>query len=140
MNYEQTAKDIEATMGILPSFMKQGVPEDVLTQMWPIMKKYILGQSSIPPKYREMIALASAATMKCPYCEAFHRGAAKMYGATEEELKEVGILVGQTTFWSSVLHAQNYDISAFMKELQAIGEHLTKKTPSTTVATSSITQ
>ena len=54
-----------------------------------------------------------------------------MYGATEEELKEVGTLVGQTTFWSSVLHAQNYDINTFMKEFQAIGEHLAKQAAAT---------
>jgi len=116
--------------------MKEGLPQDVLVQMWPIMKKYVLGQSTIPPKYREMIALASAATMKCPYCEAFHRGAARMYGATEEELKEVGTLVGQTTFWSSVLHTQNYDIDTFLKEFQAIGEHLTKQASATVTAPS----
>jgi len=56
MSYTQTTKDIEATIGSLPGFMKEGLPQDVLVQMWPIMKKYVLGQSTIPPKYREMIA------------------------------------------------------------------------------------
>ena len=137
MTYEETTKDIEATIGTLPGFMKEGVPQEVLVQMWPLMKKYVLGQSTIPPKYREMIALASAATMKCPYCETFHRGAAKMYGATDEELKEVGTIVGQTTFWSSILHTQNYDINTFMKEFQAIGEYLSKQNAAT-IATPSI--
>ena len=136
MSYEQTTKDIEATIGALPGFMKEGLPQDALVQMWPIMKKYVLGQSTIPPKFREMIALASAAAMKCPYCQAFHRGAARMYGATEEELQEVGTLVGQTAFWSSVLHARNYDVNTFLKEFQAIGEHLAKHTSATTTTAS----
>jgi hypothetical protein len=59
-----------------------------------------------------------------------------MYGATEDELKEVGTIVGHTSFWSSVLHAQNYDINTFMKEFQAIGEHLTKQTSATITADS----
>lgn len=126
MSYESTSKDVQNTFGFVPGFMK-GVPQDVLVQMWPMMKKYILGQSAIPPKYREMISLASAATMKCPYCEMFHREVAKMYGATEEELAEVGTLVGQTAFWSANLHAQHYDMTSFVKEFQAIGEHMTKK-------------
>ncbi|HXG07942.1 MAG TPA: carboxymuconolactone decarboxylase family protein [Nitrososphaera sp.] len=88
---------------------------------------HIFGQSAIPPKYREMIGLAVAATLKCPYCETFHRGAAKMYGATEEELEEVGVITGQTAFWSSILHAQNYDIITFTKEFQAMGEKLSKQ-------------
>lgn len=74
-----------------------------------------------------MIGLAVAATLKCPYCEAFHRGAAKMNGATDEELAEVGAITGQTAFWSSILHAQNYDLNVFMKEFQAMGEHLSKQ-------------
>jgi hypothetical protein len=40
----------------------------------------------------------------------FHKGAAQMHGATDEELAEVTAIVGQTTFWSNVLHAQHYDI------------------------------
>jgi AhpD family alkylhydroperoxidase len=126
MSYEQTRSEMEKTFGSMPGFF-QAVPKDVMTQMWPIMKKYIFGQSSIPPKYREMIGLAVAAALKCPYCETFHRGAAQMNGATEEELAEVGVLVGQTSFWSSILHTQNYDMNTFMKEFQAMGEYAAKQ-------------
>ena len=126
MSYDQTRREMEQTFGSFPGFF-QGVPNDVMVQMWPVMKKYIFGQSVIPPKYREMIGLAVGATLKCPYCEAFHRGAAKMHGATDEELVEVGALVGQTAFWSAIMHAQHYDMNTFMKEFQAMGEHLTKR-------------
>lgn len=131
MSNDQTRSEMEQMFGSFPGFFT-GVPQDVMAQMWPIMKKYIFGQSEIPPKYREMIGLAVAATLKCPYCETFHRGAAMMYGATEEELKEVGTITGQTAFWSSVLHAQNYDINTFTKEFNAIGERLSKKQESMT--------
>jgi AhpD family alkylhydroperoxidase len=126
MSYQETVSDIEKSLGSFPGFFK-GVPQDVLTQMWPIFKKYSLGESKIPPKYREMIGLAVAATIKCPYCETFHRGAAQMNGATDEELTEAAAIAGQTTFWSNVLHAQHYDINTFTKEFQAMGEYLSKK-------------
>jgi AhpD family alkylhydroperoxidase len=126
MSYQETVSDMEEAFGIFPGFFK-GVPQDVLVQMWPIMKRYILGESKIPPKYREMIGLAVAATLKCPYCEIFHKGAAQMHGATDEELAEVAAIAGQTTFWSNVLHAQHYDINTFTKEFQAMGEQLSKK-------------
>lgn len=125
-NYQETVKDIEKELGSVPGFFK-GVPQDVLTQMWPVFKSYSLGESKIPPKYREMIGLAVAATLKCPYCEIFHRGAAQMNGATDEELAEVAALAGETVFWSNVLHSMHYDINTFSKEFQAIGEHLAKK-------------
>jgi AhpD family alkylhydroperoxidase len=126
MSYQQTVSEMEKTFGSFPGFFK-GIPQDVLVQMWPVMKRYILGESKIPPKYREMIGLAVAATLKCPYCEMFHRGTAQMNGATEEELAEVGAVAGQTAFWSTVLHAAHYDINTFMKEFQAMGEYLSKQ-------------
>jgi AhpD family alkylhydroperoxidase len=78
MSYQETVKEMEEAFGIFPGFFK-AVPQDVLMQMWPIMKRYMLGESRIPPKYREMIGLAVAATLKCPYCEIFHKGAAQMH-------------------------------------------------------------
>jgi len=126
MSYQETVSEIEKEFGIVPGFLK-GVPQDVLVQMWPVMKRYMINESKIPPKYREMIGLAVAATLKCPYCEIFHRGAAQMNGATEEELAEAAAIAGQTAFWSHVLHAQHYDINTFMKEFQAIGEHISRK-------------
>jgi AhpD family alkylhydroperoxidase len=134
MSYQQTVSDMEKAFGSFPGFFK-GVPQDVLVQMWPFMKRYILGESKIPPKYREMIGLAVAATLKCPYCEMFHRGAAQMNGATEEELAEVAALAGQTAFWSTVLHTQHYDISTFTKEFQAMGEYMSKQQQQKTATT-----
>lgn len=126
MSYQQTVTEMQQTFGSFPGFFK-AVPQDVMTHMWPVMKRYMFGESKIPAKYREMIGLAVAATLKCPYCEVFHRGAAQMNGATEEELAEVAVLAGQTAFWSTVMHTQHYDMNTFMKEFQAMGEHVSKK-------------
>src|SRR6476619_1069645 len=126
MSYQQTIKDIEDTFGIVPEFVKN-MPQDVVGQMWPLLKQYGLGESIIPKKYREMMALAAAAAMKCHYCQTFHRESAKMYGASEEELNELAAIVAQTSFWSAVLHTQNYDMNKFGQELQAIGTHMSGK-------------
>lgn len=126
MSYQQTVSEMQQTFGSFPGFFKS-VPQDVLTNMWPVMKRYMFGESKIPAKYREMIGLAVAATLKCPYCEVFHRGAAQASGATEEELAEVAVLAGQTAFWSTILHTQHYDMNTFMKEFQAMGEYISKK-------------
>jgi AhpD family alkylhydroperoxidase len=105
MNYEETVKEIEQTFGILPEFFKN-TPKDILPQMWPLFKKYQIGESAIPQKYREMMMLAAAAATKCPYCQTYHKEIAKMYGATVEELNELAVIIGQTSFWSNVLHTQ----------------------------------
>lgn len=43
---------------------------------------------SVPPKYRELIALAVALTTQCQYCIASHTSTLKNLGATEEEIAE----------------------------------------------------
>jgi AhpD family alkylhydroperoxidase len=123
--YEDTLKDIETTLGIVPGFMK-ALPADVLERDWPLMKKYVLGESKIPGKYREMIALAVAANLKCPYCELFHTGASKIHGASDDELQEVYFLASLTTRWSAMIHAQHYNYDKFAEEFAQIGEHLSK--------------
>ena len=125
MDYQQTRDDIEKTLGSVPGFF-DGVPQDMLVQMWPLMKMYAPGKSVIPAKYRELISLAAATALKCSPCETYHDAAAKTSGATEQELVEVRAIVGQVTFWSSMMHTINYDMGAFLKEFQAMAGRFTK--------------
>ncbi len=124
--YEDTLKDIRETLGIVPGFMS-ALPRDALVNEWPNFKKYQIEESVIPSKYRELIGLAVAANTKCPYCQFFHTGAAKMNGATEEEMAELVMLASMTSRWSSIIHAQHYDYNTFVKETETIGAHLQRK-------------
>lgn len=124
--YEDTLKEIKKTMGSVPGFMK-ALPEEALVHEWPIWKKYTLEESGIPEKYRELMGLAVAANIKCPYCLFFHNAMAKMAGATDEELAETAMIAGLTARWSTMLHAQIYDMDTFMQEGQKIGGFLSKK-------------
>ena len=123
--YEDALKDIEKSFGFVPGFMK-GLPPDVLIHDWPLMKKYTLGESKVPAKYRELMGLAVAANIKCPYCQLFHKSVAQMMGATPEEFAEVAFLASYTSRWSAMIHAQHYDYDTFAKETKQIGEYLSK--------------
>jgi AhpD family alkylhydroperoxidase len=125
MSYDETIEDIEKTFGTVPGFMKE-TPEDILPHMWPLFKKYQIGESVIPQKYREMMMLAAAAAAKCPYCQTYHKEVSKMLGASNEELNELAAVVAMTAFWSNVLHTQNYDYNTFVSELKQMGEYMTK--------------
>ena len=46
-----------------------------------------------------------------------------MWGATDDELKELAAVVALTFFWSNVLHTQNYEYDTFVKELKQMGEY-----------------
>ena len=117
---------MEKTLGSIPGFFS-AVPPDMLVQMWPAIKAYFLGQTRIPAKYRELISLAAAKALKCGPCETFHDASARMNGATGDELAEVGVILGQVTFWSTIMGTINYDMSAFMREFQAMAERFAKQ-------------
>ena len=124
--YEDTLKDIKKAFGFVPGFMT-GIPKDVLVQDWPLMKKYQLGESKIPQKYREFIGLAVAANIKCPYCSLMHTAMATGYGASGDEISEVAFLASFTARWSAMLHALQYNYDTFMKEVHQVGENAKKK-------------
>jgi AhpD family alkylhydroperoxidase len=125
--YEDTLKDIKENLGIVPGYM-EALPEDVLIHDWALYKKYYIEESEIPAKYKEMIGLAIAANIKCPYCQYDHLNAVKFEGATDKELAEVFYMASFTSRWSAMLHAQNYDMETFIKESKMISEHLEKIT------------
>ena len=50
------------------------------------------GDGAIPPKYRELIALAVALTTQCAYCIDVHTGRALEAGATRGELAETAFI------------------------------------------------
>ena len=119
---ESTRADIEETLGFVPGFWELN-DEDIVNE-WPNFKRYEFGETAIPPKYKELIGLAIAANIKCPYCQLFHREAAKMHGATEEELNETAFLASWTARYSAMIHGQNYDYETFADEFGRIAEHL----------------
>jgi AhpD family alkylhydroperoxidase len=125
--YENTLQDITKTLGIVPGFMK-AIPKDVLIQDWPLMKKYMAGESEIPAKYREFIGLAISANIKCPYCALMHTAMATLNGATDKEMAEVVFLASFTSRWSAMLHALQYNYDTFAKEVHQIGDYAKKAT------------
>jgi AhpD family alkylhydroperoxidase len=119
---EATRKDIEETLGFVPGFWE--LNDEDLVNEWPNFKRYGFEETAIPAKYRELIGLAIAANIKCPYCQHFHKEAAKMHGATEEELRETAFLSSWTARYSAIVHGMDYDYDTFEEEFGRIAEHL----------------
>ena len=121
--YSDTVEEMERTFGRVPAPLNS-IGEEDATNEWPMFEKYTVGESEIPAKYRELIGLAVAANIKCPYCAHFHREAARLHGATDEELEETYVLASFTSRYSAMLHAIQYDLEQFEDEVAEIGEHL----------------
>ena len=115
--------DLTETFGMVPPPL-DSIPEEDAANEGPTFMKYTVGESEIPAKYRELIGLAVAANIKCPYCTHFHGHAAQLHGATEAELRETYSLASFTARYSAMLHAMEYDVEEFEEKVEQIGEHL----------------
>src|SRR3954463_9104344 len=122
-NRADADRDIEATLGLVPEFMKR-VPDYLIPSEWASFKSLQLSdQTAIPNKYKEMIGLAVSGATRCRYCAYFHTEAARMFGATEEEIVETAMIAKNTMGWSTYLNTLQFDYDEFVAEFDQVVEH-----------------
>ena len=122
MKRAEALKEIEGMFGFAPDWIK-AVPESAAGDIWGLLKDVQLQKTAIPNKYKELIGLAVAATIKCRYCIFFHTEAAKANGATDDEIKEALLMGGATNLFSTWINGSEYDFDKFKREtLKMLGK------------------
>ena len=117
-------RDIEETLGLVPEFFKR-VPDYLLPTEWASFKNLQLSdQTAIPNKYKELIGLAVSGATRCRYCCYFHTEAAKLFGATDDEVTEAALIAKNTMGWSTYLNAMQFDYDKFVAEFDQIATHV----------------
>lgn len=122
-SYNETVTEIEDTFGIMPGYL-EALPEQDLVNEWPNLKRFMFGAGEIDPKQRELVGLAVAGAIGCEFCRHFHKGAAQLHGATDEELAELSFIASYTPRYSAMIQAQDYDFNQFKQEVETIAGHL----------------
>jgi AhpD family alkylhydroperoxidase len=122
----EVEQEMRDTLGIVPSFMAR-IPDQFLDHEWTLFRELGLGETLIPNKYKELIGVAVHSETKCRYCTLFHTEAAKLFGATEEEIQEAVHYAKFTVGWSVYLNGMQEDFDQFQHELQQIGQHLSEQ-------------
>lgn len=111
-----TYRDIEQTLGAVPSFFKL-FPEAGIAGAWAEFKAVQLSPATkLSGKHKELIGLAVSAQIPCHYCIYFHTAAAKLNGATDEEIREAVAMAAIVRHWSTVLNGMQVDPAAFKRE------------------------
>ena len=128
MNHEQIYKEIEHTLGFVPSFFKS-IPDSSLEMEWELFKRMELDESVIPNKYRELIGLGIAGATKCRYCAFYHTEVARLFGASEEEIEEALHYAKFTSGWSTYVNGLQPDLEQFKDEVMRICEHVHSTQP-----------
>ncbi|MFW6084575.1 MAG: carboxymuconolactone decarboxylase family protein [Gemmatimonadota bacterium] len=122
----EVENEIEETMGLVPSFFDQ-IPDEYLDAEWTLFRELEFGDTNIPNKYKELIGIAVHAETKCRYCTLFHTEAAKLFGATEEEIQEAAHYAKYTIGWSAYLNGMRQDYDEFRRELGEITEYMSRQ-------------
>ena len=113
-------RDIEETLGLVPEFFRR-VPDYLLPTEWASFKSLQLSdQTAIPNKYKELIGLAVSGATRCRYCCYFHTEAARLFGATDDEVTEAALIAKNTMGWSTYLNTLQFDYDAFTEEFDQV--------------------
>ena len=117
-------RDIEETLGLVPEFFRR-VPDYLLPTEWASFKSLQLSdQTAIPNKYKELIGLAVSGATRCRYCCYFHTEAARMFGATEDQVTEAALIAKNTMGWSTYLNTLQFDYDQFVDEFDQVTAHV----------------
>ena len=123
----ETFKDIEKTLGLVPKFF-QLFPKAAIPGGWSEFKGLQLNpHTALNGKQKELIGLGVAAQIPCDYCTYFHRSAAVLNGATEDEIQEAIATSALTRHWSTVFHGPNLDLNGFQKDADRMLEFQGKR-------------
>ncbi len=117
---EGVGQDIEQTLGLVPDMFRR-VPDYLLPTEWASFKSLVLSdQTAIPNKYKELIGLAVSGATRCRYCAYFHTEAARLFGATEDEIMEAALIAKNTMGWSTYLNTLQFDYDEFTSEFDQV--------------------
>ena len=112
--------EISKTFGFVPDFFKS-VPETLLPSWWNGLLTFQLNPATkLDGKTKELIGLAVSAQIPCEYCIVFHTEAARLNGASEEEIREAVGMAAITRQGSTLLNGLQVDKAQFKKDLQRI--------------------
>jgi AhpD family alkylhydroperoxidase len=117
-------RDIEETFGLVPEFFAR-VPDYLIPTEWASFKSLQLSdETAIPNKYKELIGLAVSGATRCRYCCYFHSEAARLFGASEEEINEAALVAKNTMGWSTYLNTLQFDYDEFTSEFDQVAAHV----------------
>jgi AhpD family alkylhydroperoxidase len=123
MTRTEVETDIRETLGLVPEFVAE-LPDYLIESEWLSFKSLELGETAIPNKYKELIGLGVSAATRCRYCTYFHTEAARLFGATEEEIQEASLMAKHTMGWSTFLNGRQYEFDRFRAEFDQIAAHV----------------
>ena len=115
--------EVTQLFGQCPDWIKE-MPDTAVTGFWSLMRDFYLAETKIPNKYKELIGVAVSGATRCKYCALFHTEAARLFGATDEEIAEASFMGALTMCGSTFINSQQTDYEQFRNETKTIIAHV----------------
>ena len=115
---DEIESEITQTLGLVPSFFTK-IPDRFLDSEWSLFRDLELGETLIPNKYKELMGVAMHSETKCRYCVLFHTEAAKLFGATDDEVEEAVHYAKMSLGWSAYINGMQIDYDEYLQTLAA---------------------
>jgi AhpD family alkylhydroperoxidase len=93
------------------------IPDEFIDSEWDLFKRLALGETLIPHRYKELIGVAVAATIRCPYSIVLHSEMAAARGATDAEVTEAVLHARLVSGWSLYRSGLQEDCGRFADEV-----------------------
>jgi AhpD family alkylhydroperoxidase len=122
---QEVYAEVKQTMGLIPQWLEQ-MPEGVMQGFWVQARDFWLKETKIPNKYKELIGIAVSGATRCKYCALFHTEAARLFGASNDEIAEASAMGALTMMASTFMNAQQIDFEKFRQETRDIIAHVKK--------------
>lgn len=123
MGRAEVHAEMKEMFGTVIGFVDQ-IPDEFVDEEWDVMKRLQFGETLIPNRYKELIGLGIAAATRCRYCTLFHTEAAKLFGASDEEVQEAVHYGKLVSGWSFYLNGLRVDEDEFADEVRRVVEYV----------------
>jgi AhpD family alkylhydroperoxidase len=122
---EDVYAEVKQALGLVPQWLEQ-MPDGAAQGFWTMARDFWLKETKLPNKYKELIGVAVSGATRCRYCALFHTEAARLFGATDDEIAEASAMGALTMFGSTFMNSQQIDYEQFRKETRDIIAHVKK--------------
>jgi AhpD family alkylhydroperoxidase len=123
MARETVEREMEETLGTVLSVLDR-VPDELIDVEWQLIKRAQFSETLIPMRCKELIGLAVAAVLRCPYGVRLHTELARLHGATDAEVAEAVHYAGLVSGWSTQMAGLQLDAADFAAEVDGAVRHL----------------
>ena len=122
MNRNKILSKLKETYGTIPDWLG-GMPDPILEQFF-ALDNWINSDTKLSVRDKAMICYGAATAIHCEYWIPFHTAQFALFEMGEEHVKEASWVVLNVTGFSAYLYGIGYSKEKFLKELDAILEHV----------------